>query len=93
MFSGLASVTIFVLSDDVASGTAITLLTGQLKTSSKLPFFHVSYYDTSRLTHVASLKSTLELFLKRIFAIASHLVMGIWGTLTAVDALLFTLFD
>ena len=36
LLSGLASVTIFVLSDDVVSGTAITLLTGQLKMSGKL---------------------------------------------------------
>jgi len=30
---------------------------------------------------------------KRIFTVASHLVMCIWDTLTAVDAPLFILFD
>jgi len=40
-----------------------------------------------------ALKCTKQLFFKRIFNVAFHLVMFICDTLTAVDAPLFSLFD
>jgi len=53
----------------------------------------VSYYDMERLAHVAGLDTHIgSVFRKRIFTVASHLIMCLWDALTAVDAPLFVLF-
>jgi len=44
------------------------------------------------MAHVAGLDTHIgAVFLKKIFTAASHLVICLWDTLTAVDAPLFTL--
>jgi len=49
---------------------------------------------TARLAHVAGLEAHIgAVKKKKIFTVASHLVMCIWDLLTAVDAPLFILFD
>jgi len=40
----------------------------------------------ARLAHVAGLETHIGAVYKRIFTVASHLVMCIWDTVTAVDA-------
>jgi len=54
-------------------------------------FFHISYNDTA---HVSGLKTRIGAVLRKgFFTVASHLVMCIWDTLTAVNGPLSTLFD
>ncbi len=49
----------------------------------------VNVFNIARLTHVASLETHMEAFFEVFFAVASHFVMCIKDSPTAVDASLF----